>query len=79
MNRASRYSGKKQIKTEGKKEHYVAQHMWDEETILNSNNKKDADHSTEGYIQTIIKTLPVQYKGQYKGWCLAVTATNYSQ
>lgn len=40
MNRASRYCGKKQIKTEGKKEHYVVQHTWDGETILNSINKK---------------------------------------
>lgn len=39
MNRASRFCGKKQIKTEGKKEHYVVQRTWDGETILNSNNK----------------------------------------
>lgn len=39
MNRPSRICGKKQIKTEGKKEHYVEQHTWDGETILNSNNK----------------------------------------
>lgn len=39
MNRDSRFCGKKQIKTEGKKEHYVVQRMQDGETILNSNNK----------------------------------------
>lgn len=39
MNRASRFCGKKQIKTEGKKEHYVVQCMGDGETILNSSNK----------------------------------------
>lgn len=39
MNRASRFCGKKQIKTEGKKEHYVVQRTWDGETILNSNKK----------------------------------------
>lgn len=39
MNRASRYCGKKQIKTEGKKEHYVVQRTWDGKTIANSINK----------------------------------------
>lgn len=39
----------------------------------------DVDLSTEGYIQTIIKTLPVQRKGQDKDQCLAVTNANYSQ
>lgn len=39
MNRASRFCGKKQIKTEGKKEHYVVQRTWDGGTIRNSNNK----------------------------------------
>lgn len=39
MNRDSRFCGKKQIKTEGKKEHCVVQRTWDGGTILNSNNK----------------------------------------
>lgn len=41
--------------------------------------KMDVDYSTEGYIETIIKTLPVQCKGQDKDQCLAVTNANYSQ
>lgn len=79
MSRASKFCGKKQIKTEGKKEHYVVQCTWDGETIVNSNNKNGCRTQHRRVHTDIIKILLVQCKGQYKDQCLPATTTNYSQ
>lgn len=73
------FVGRSKLKQKGRKNTMLCSVCRMEKPYWTVITKMDVYHSTEGYVQTIIKTLPVQCKGQYKDQCLAVTTANYSQ
>lgn len=78
-----RFVGRSKLKQKGRKNTMLCSKRGMEKPYWTVITKMDEDHSTEQYIYTIIKTLPVQnkgqYKDQYKDHSSAVTTTNYSQ
>lgn len=73
------FVGRSKLKQKGRKNTTLSSIRGMEKPYWTVITKTDVCHSTEGHIQTIIKTSPVQYKGQCLIWYLAVTAASYFQ
>lgn len=73
------FVGRSKLKQKGRKNTMLCSVCGMEKPYWTVITKIDVCHSTEGYIQTIIKTSSVQYKGQYKVQYLTVTTASYLQ
>ena len=73
------FVGRSKLKQKGRKNTMLCSVCGMEKPYWTVVTKIDVCHSTEGYIQTIIKTSSVRCKGHYKVRYLAVTTTSYLQ
>lgn len=79
MSRAPGFVGRSKLKQKGRKNTMLCSVRGMKKPYWTALTKTDVCHSTEGYIQTRIKTASAQCKGQYKVQHLAVTTASYLQ